>query len=629
MKSMIRTTIALILIVFSVPLFGQKLEVTKSGLVNLIRSPKNSAESLKWIIYSERNDPVSRMTDRSANAPQDYVAPPIKPGTEIWFPVIDVALRPGFTLTADFEKISEGDSVCFNGNFRTICHGLKSRMRYSQYLEHWENQLYVESKNALLKSVAFELPVATGESSLSLNPLSAYWKGRVELWKESKPGTWQKLDSKEVTIGKDEQPVMRKESTVTKDLVLQRLAAASEYLVNIRNMNPYSPTYGGLYLFYDLEWDIYRRSDWIWSYGPSIQVLLEASKIRNLSDTYASETFMTAARQVAEASLRFQETNKNHPAHGLVMCRYDPRTDTPQGAEGFYSPADSWFLAGWGWMPYFNQTGDKRFLDATILMTEGIDRILGPEADKEPQLIEQDYLMKAGKWKNWTMDESGFGMKGAEQLYRVTKDPYHREVGKEYITGLLAYLERPDGLWDRTWHRNDSLHHDNGWPVAAPRGTPVLIETSKSTRGLGWSMIGLLASHGLMPDGDVYLKKAIKLADHLIEAQADDGHWDFLFDGGGYPGEISEKGTALWCMLFYQLYEYTKDERHLDTARKALLWCVNNQYIGPEDAPAYGGIMGNNRESGVVYRRFSPLICSYTVGWFGLALLEELKLQDK
>jgi hypothetical protein len=622
-----RMLIALWLMACSVSLFGQELKVTENGTVNFIPSRKGSHQSMKWVIYSDRNSPVARMTDRSAHAPEDFVDRPVDPGSQIWFPVIDVALRPGLQLIAEFEDVRAGDSVCFNGNFQNICTGLKSRMIYTQHLEHWENQLYVESESALLKSAAFEFPVVTGE--FSLKPLSAYWKGKVEVWGKDKTGNWEKLDSEELTVGQKEKLVLTRESTITKDLVLQRLAAASEYLVNSRNLNPYSPTYGGLYLFYDLEWDTYRRSDWIWSYGPSIQVLLEASKLRNLSDTYSSETFMTSARQVAEASLRFQETNENHPAHGLVMCRNDPRTDSPQGAEGFYSPADSWFLAGWGWMPYYNHTGDKRFLDATILMTKGVDRILGPDADREPQLIEQDYLMKAGKWKNWTMDESGFGMKGAEELYQVTKDPYHRDVGEEYITGLLAHLERPDGLWDRTWHRNDSLHADNGWPVAAPRGTPVLIETSKSTRGLGWAMIGLLASQGLMPEGDVYLKKAIKLSDHLIETQAEDGHWDFLFGGGAYPGEISEKGTALWCLLFYQLYEYTKDERHLNTARKALLWCVNNQYTGPEESPAYGGIMGKNRESGVVYRRFSPLICSYTVGWYGLALLEELKLQDR
>lgn len=618
---------ALFLTVCSLALAGQELKVTERGSLHFIPSPEKKHESLKWVIYSERNSPVARMTDRSPHAPKDFVDRPVEPGTQIWFPVIDLALRPGFTMIAEFDDVRSGDSVCLNGNFHDICGGLKNRMVYTQDLEHWENQLYVESESAILRSVAFELPLVNGE--FALEPLSAQWEGRVEVWGKNKRGGWEKLDSQEVAIGQKENLVSAKESSITKHLVLQRLAAASEYLVNSRNLNPYSPTYGGLYLFYDLEWDTYRRSDWIWSYGPSLQVLLEAAKVPNLSATYSSETFMSAARQVAEASLRFQETNENHPAHGLVMCRYDPRTDSPQGAEGFYSPADSWFLAGWGWMPYYNRTGDKRFLDATILMTKGIDRILGPDADREPQLIEQDYLMKAGKWKNWTMDESGFGMKGAEALYRVTKDPYHRDVGEEYITGLLKYLERPDGLWDRTWHRNDSLYADNGWGVAAPRGTPVLFKTSKSTRGLGWSMIGLLASHGMMPEGDVYLKKAIKLADHLIEAQAEEGHWDFLFGGGAYPGEISEKGTALWSMLFYQLYAYTKDERHLNTARKALRWCINNQYMDPEESPAYGGIMGNNRESGVVYRRFSPLICSYTVGWYGLALLEELKLQDK
>jgi hypothetical protein len=619
--------LALFLTACSFEFFGQELQLSKSGTVKFIPALGDSHKLQKWVIYSHRNSPVSSMTDRSAHAPKDFTDRPVQPGTQIWFPVIDVALQPGFHLIAEFEEIRPGDSVCFNGNFQKICSGLKNRMVYTEHLEHWENQLYVESENAFLKSIAFEFPVVTGE--FSLKPLSPYWKGSVEVWGKSKKGNWEKLVLKDISIEQKEKLVITRESAITKNLVLQRLGAASEYLVNLRNVNPYSPTYGGLYLFYDLEWDTYRRSDWIWSFGPSIKVLLEASKLGNLPDTYSSETFMTAARQVAEASLRFQERNKDHPAHGLVMCRYDPRTDSPQGAEGFYSPADSYFLAGWGWMPYYNHTGDKRFLDATMMMTESIDRILGPDADQEPKLIEQDYLMKAAKWKNWTMDESGFGMKGAEELYQVTKDPYHRAVGKEYITGLLAFLERPDGLWDRTWHRNDSLYADNGWPVAAPRGTPVLIETKKSTRGLGWAMIGLLASHGLMPENDIYLKKAIKLSDHLIEAQAEDGHWDFLFDGGGYPGEISEKGTALWSLLFYQLYEYTKDERHLNTARKALLWCVNNQYMGPKPSPAYGGIMGNNRESGVVYRRFSSLICSYTVAWYGLALLEELKLQDK
>ncbi len=613
--------------VLSFQLNGQELELVQGS--KIVFNGEVQYDSLKWVISSERNVPLARMRDRSPNAPEDYQYPPEVPGRQIWFPVLDLQLRPGLRMVASFENVRVGDSVCLNGNFYRVCDPLKTQMIYSSRLEHWENQLFIKSENVVLTEINFQLPVSENKD-LELRPLTSHWSGHVEIQGLDENKQWKKIASKGFTIGQSASPELAAEKEIDQSLVLERLALAADYLANSKNRNPYSPTYGGLYLFYDMEMDTYRRSDWIWSYGPSIQVLIEASKLSGLSNNHAGEEYMTAARQVAEASLRFQQRENDHPAYGLVMCRYDPRTDSPQGAEGYFSPADSYFLAGWGWMPYYQATDDKRFLEATRLMTAGIDRILGPDKLTENgihPIVEQDYLMKAGKWKNWTMDESGFGMEGAEQLFLATNDPYVREVGERYIKGLLDHLERQDGLWDRTWHRNDSLYADNGWPVGAPRGTPVLIETKYSTRGLGWAMIGLLSSHGMMPENDVYLKKAIKLSDHLIESQAADGHWDFLFDGGGYPEEVSEKGTALWSLLFYELYRYTKEERHLNAARKALLWCINNQYISPENSPALGGIVGKNRESGVVYRRWSPLICSYTVAWFGLALLEELKLQ--
>src|SRR5688572_21380163 len=113
---MVRTLIALFLTACSVPLFGQEIEVTESGTVTFTPSSKDSRE-FKWVIYSDRNLPVSRMTDRSAYAPKDFVDRPVEPGTQIWFPVIDLALRPGFRLIAEFEKVRAGDSICFNGNF--------------------------------------------------------------------------------------------------------------------------------------------------------------------------------------------------------------------------------------------------------------------------------------------------------------------------------------------------------------------------------------------------------------------------------------------------------------------------------------------------------------------------------
>jgi len=70
----------------------------------------------------------------------------------------------------------------------------------------------------------------------------------------------------------------------------------------------------------------------------------------------------------------------------------------------------------------------------------------------------------------------------------------------------------------------------------------------------------------------------------------------------------------------------TKDTKYLSVARKALLWCLNNQYDGP-DKFADGGIIGISRQSGVIYRPWFKLACSYSSGFFGLAVLEELSLR--
>ena len=112
--------------------------------------------------------------------------------------------------------------------------------------------------------------------------------------------------------------------------------------------------------------------------------------------------------------------------------------------------------------------------------------------------------------------------------------------------------------------------------------------------------------------------------------QDESGFWWFNFNkreqAEGVIG-ISEKGTALWSLLFYRLYDISGDPRHLETARKALTWCMDNQYTG-EDSDAYGSLVGINHASGVTYRRWFPLSCIYTSGFFGLAVLEELKFVD-
>jgi hypothetical protein len=380
-----------------------------------------------------------------------------------------------------------------------------------------------------------------------------------------------------------------------------------------------SPTFGGLYLFYDLEVATYRRSDWIWTWGPAIRFLIDASAIPEVARRYGRERLLTGAREMGEASLRFLVLDPKSPAHGLLITRFDPTTRYPCGHSAFASPADAFFLAGWGYVPLYEATGEDRFLDTSRLLVNQTDRLLAQDP-----VIEQDFVFGSGKWKNWTMDESGFGMEAFAELYRTTKETQYQAVGRRYLASLTSALERDDNLWDRTWHRMDPAREDDSWPIPGPQGVPIRVPTNANTRGLAWAMMGLLAAHRLLPE-EGHLEAAIRMASHLLEAQDPDGHWNFLYDRSETEVGISEKGTAIWSLLLYRLHRESRDPAHLEAARRALQWCLENRLSGSGDPLAQSGIVGRSPASGVVYRRWFPLICTYTMSFYGNALLAELQ----
>ena len=224
-------------------------------------------------------------------------------------------------------------------------------------------------------------------------------------------------------------------------------------------------------------------------------------------------------------------------------------------------------------------------------------------------LIPQNYWPDEGGWSDFTLDESGFGTQGLAELYRITGDAAYRETSRRYIEAHLQRLGRPDGLWNRSWLR----------------GKAAAMPTVFNTRAAGWAMEGLLASHRMMPDGR-YLDKARRMAEHLVRAQDAAGCWNFNFTQPREEVGIAAKGTALWSLLMYRLYDATGDRRHLDSARRALAWLVANQYTGP-DVDAIGSVFDRNNNSGVGYRPWFRVSCTYGSAFFGLAGLEELRLQ--
>jgi hypothetical protein len=579
--------------------------------------PSDSAVEIH--IRSHRNRSISRLSDRADRETRPVLA--FEAEKEIWFPVVDVEIDQDMDVVAIFDEVSPFDLLCWNGNFAKNPVLLKERNVFTSNIEHWENSIFVKSATAELRDFVIRKSFSDPSRERSgFRCLTENWAGTVKLLQKEGLSLSELATIEIEPLEADLQPSNAPGSFI--DLI-GAIRVNLDFLLRSRNRNVASPTFGGLYLFYDLSDTTYRRSDWIWTWGPAIRFLIDASALPEITAHYGREDLLTVALEMGEASLRFLVCDQESPAHGLMITRFDPTTRYPCGHSAFASPADAFFLAGWGYVPLYESTGESRFLETSRLLVGQTDRLLNQDA-----VIEQDFVVGSGKWKNWTMDESGFGMEAFAELYRITKDPKYQEAGRRYLASLTRVLERDDGLWDRTWHRQDPAREDDSWPIPGPEGVPVRVPTNANTRGLAWAMMGLLAAHRLLPD-EGYLDAASQMASHLLEAQSADGHWNFLYDRSEAEVGISEKGTAIWSLLLYRLYRETRDPAHLEAARRALQWCLGNRYHALDDPLAQGGIVGQSPASGVVYRRWFPLICTYTMSFYGNALIAELQVRQE
>ncbi|WP_321290531.1 hypothetical protein [uncultured Sunxiuqinia sp.] len=494
--------------------------VEKDGcLIHISMDKPAGCERIILKIHSDRNRYVSKLTDVSPDNTRGENQGMVH-GRDMWFPVIDVQLKENLRAVAIVANVSDGDHYSWNSNFWNSYEELKDTLVFRNHLEHWENHIYVESETASLESFYLQEIIdannVNSKFDYQLTTLSSVWSGTINVYsqKGNEKRLLHKLEINDETVAAN----IKTDSGLVRENLITSLKQSIDFILSTQNLNPLSPTYGGLFLFYDLDSKMYRRSDWMWTYGPAIKLLLDAAKIPELAEEFGYEKLIETARLIGEASLRFQMLDEKHPAYGITICRYDPRMIYQEGFSGYMSPADAHFMAGWGWIPLYETTGDQRFLDAAVLQSEQIGRVM-----KGDSIVEQDFVLKANKWKNWTMDESGFGMIGFSETYKHTKNEKHKQIGKEYLDGLIHVLEDPSGLWYRNFHRNQADHTDDCWPTGRPVGSPILMKDGQTSRGNGWAMIGLLSAHQMMPEGNYYLKKAITLADNVIDKQLEDG----------------------------------------------------------------------------------------------------------
>jgi len=579
------------------------LELDKQGSAVTVSGTVPSDLSVVEIrVKSSRNDYISKISDISPLKPTGFVVTPATSNKEIYYPIVDIKLEPG--MSANLILSGFPSRVFINQHINKNEIKVSSTLAISaDQLSFWENAVCVEPKSNLPKEfyLTFKVPVIHGSFRKQLNLLSSQWAGKIEIFDSAKLLVAQTIA--DTTSVRNE--IKQEGDFLSPANLINSISESLAYTLRSQDKNTSSPFFGGLNLFYDYDAHTYRSNYWIWGWGPSVSLLLEANKLSEIRNRFPSDILKQTAYEIGKTSLSFIVKDKNHPSFDVPVSRWNRNLSFNTGFEERISVADAQFLSGWAWIPLYKESGDTNYLKAAKDLTLATARL-----SKEYGVIPQDYYQELNKWSEHILDESGFGMEGLAELYSVTKDVKDLEIGRTYFEAIRNKLQRPDGLWERGWNR-----------------TTGVMPAIYVTRGMGWAMEGLIAADRAMPDTG-YLDKANTMAEFLMKWQHSDGSFSFNADKPVSEVGIGDKATALWSLLFYRLYTKSHDPRHLLAARKALTWCVQNQYYG-SDLEGRGAIVCVSPASAVGYREWFRVSCTYTSAFFGLAALEELKLQNQ
>lgn len=594
-----------------------RLTAVKNGKALQIVATLAAGERFEIRLHSDRNRSISKMSDVSPNIPEG--SPEKQVGRsdnrrEMWFPVVDIEPEHDMEAVSVLSPSAETE-YRWNTHLHSGREGESSLsgevIARARSVEWWENSLVIDGSTTTLASFFLRVPARAnpaGEYIRTIQLLTHDWHGDVSLW-SSHPASPRQLavvpvrepSPRTATAASDRLPEKgrKREGALSLAWLSQSLRDTVSYVLRSRNGRLESPTLDGLFLFYDLDARSFRCSHWVWTWGPAIKLLLEAADHGAIE---ALDTF-SPARRIGEASLRFQ--SREGPLQGIASAWLEPTLASSSGYREKYSLADTSLLAGMGWIPLFEATGDVRFLDAAELLVKAIDKHL-----EQSTILPQDYLVDSRCWSPATLDEATFGLEGVAELYRITGSEQCRSIGWRYLDPIAARLTRPDGLWNRGWRWEDGS----------------IIPSRFGTKDAAWVAMGLLAAHRMDLAGK-YLAGAEQIAAHLLEEQEDIGAWAIFFNRPSAEVGFDEKGTGIWAFVLYRLFQLTSDERYLKSARRALRWCLEQQYAG-HDVDAHGGIVGCSARSGIMYRRWFRLSCTYTSAFVGLATLAELRLQS-
>jgi hypothetical protein len=507
------------------------------------------------------------------------------------FPVVDVVLKRGMEAVIEIDLNGPGE---YNLNGHGMNPITKEIRIPDGQVEHWGNSLILNPKSNSIQSFYLASTVEGVDSNVTFEfeTLRDDWVGLISVHdvgaKELIASTAVSWDTK--------LPQISTGSGVTRHRMIESLSWATKFILGCENTNPDSETYGGEFLLYDLAAKTRLRSEWSWAWGPSAKMLLAASTTKGVDVGVSSEQLLRRAVDLGHATLRKQILDPSHPAYGVLRT-----------SSSVASTVDTLFLVGWGWMPLYKATGDRLYLEAAEKVADAAKRLMD---EYEDIMIPQSFNLRRKTWSNMMSFESSMGLPGLAALYMTTGNEHHRDIMVRLADLLINAFEQEDGLWGVFFsERTRQASPANYW-----------------TKALGYCVDGLIEAHRAAPDRG-YLKKAIRITEHVLNAQAPDGSWAVRLDRSAEYVGICDKSTALWPGLLIRLYKLTGDKVYLTAGTKALEWCMDHQYFG-DDTIARGAIVGRSWPSGITFRHWFDVVVTYTVSFFGNSLTEALSLDE-